>query len=383
MCDAPTPPACDADHDALLRLVAAGGSAATRRALLEQHAGPAAALRAGPAAWRRAGLDARQTERLQREDREALDHARDWLTRQDHVLLGWHDPDYPPLLRRVSSPPLALFVAGDPSVLWRPSVAVVGSRAPSAGGREHAFEFSRALTRAGLLVASGCASGVDAAAHRAALAVDDGLTIAVLGSGPDVAYPSAHRELLGEIAARGAVISEHLPGTLARREFFPSRNRILAGLTLATVVVEASLRSGALITARQAADAGREVFALPGSIRNPLARGCHRLIRDGATLVETPGEIVELLAPIAAGHAVALRARLADPTEQACDASLPAAGAEDPDYKRLWQALGHDPSPMDQLGDRSGLTAAKLSSMLLVMELEGRVSVVHGRYTRK
>ena len=375
----------EADLDALLRLVAAGGRAAPRRALLDAHGSPAAALRAGVRAWHAAGLDERQVALLTGGDaaqRTAIDHARHWLAGTGHALLGWHDADYPPLLRSIASPPLALFLAGDPTLPWRPSVAVVGSRAASAGGREHAFAFATQLARAGLVVASGLASGIDAAAHRAALALGAGRTIAVVGCGPDVAYPSAHRGLLEEVAARGCVVSEHLPGTQPRREFFPSRNRILAGLSLGTLVVEAGQRSGALITARQAAEAGREVFAIPGSIRNPLSRGCHRLIRDGAGLVEDAQEVIDQLAPRVARQAADLRAQLNVPIHADPPGSPTTERGDDTDYKRLWQILGHDPTPMDALVERSGLTAAELSSMLLVMELEGRVSVEHGRYSR-
>jgi DNA processing protein len=369
--DAPAP--SDTDHEALLRLVAAGGPARTRRALLDAHGGPAAALAAGYAAWRAAGLDPRQVAALRRPDGAVLHPARDWLAGPGHQLIGWHDPAYPPLLRRIASPPLALFVAGDATLPWRPAVAVVGSRAATTTGREHAAGFASVIARAGLVVASGLASGIDAAAHRAALAAGAGTTVAVLGCGPDIAYPAAHAGLLGQVAASAAVVSEHLPGTQPRREFFPSRNRILAGLTLATLVVEAGERSGALITARQAADAGREVFAIPGSIRSPLSRGCHRLIRDGAGLVESPAELLDVLAPLAASHAGALRRQLEDPIQAPVGPAPNARGAEDADYKRLWSALV----------ERSGLTAAELSSMLLVMELEGRVVVEHGRYSRK
>src|SRR5690606_15608365 len=173
-----------------------------------------------------------------------------------------------------------------------------------------------------------------------------GRPIGGLGGGPDVACPPAHRGRLAEVAAHGCVLSEYLPGMQPRREFFPSRNRILAGLSLGTLVIEAGQRSGALITARQAADAGREVFAVPGSIRNPLSRGCHRLIRDGAVLVEDPREVVEALAPLAAAQAADLRAQLDAPIQATRPLPAAAGSAGDPDYKRLWQALGHDPTPM-------------------------------------
>ena len=376
-------------HDqalALLKLVLAGGPAAVRRDLLDVHAGDAAdAIKAG--LHRTSGLSDEQRSRLRSPPQAARDATLAWLAQPNHHLLGWNSADYPPLLRRIPSPPLALFVDGDPALLWHPAVAVVGSRAPTSGGRDNARDFARDLARAGFVVASGLASGIDAAAHEAALALEGGLTVAVLGTGPDLAYPPAHAGLRERIAVRGAVVSEHPPGTTARPAHFPSRNRLLAGLSLGTLVVEAAERSGALITARQAADAGREVFAVPGSIRNPLARGCHRLIRDGATLVENAGEVIEGLRSMADELAAVLRGRLADAADRPHSVirAVPSAASAglDPDYQRLWEALGHDPSGMDELGDRTGLTAAELSSMLLVMELDGRVAVEHGRYARK
>ncbi|XQA72972.1 DNA-processing protein DprA [Xanthomonas sacchari] len=368
---------------ALLRLSLAGGASAPRRLLLEQHGSPAAALAAGPAGWQAAGLDAAQIAALQRPDRAALDTAEHWLAQPGRHLLGCHDTDYPALLRRTPNPPLALYVDGDPTVMWHPAVAVVGSRAPSAGGRDNAYGFALALAAAGFAVTSGMASGVDAAAHRAALSCADGLTVAVVGTGPDLAYPRQHAALHRQIAERGAVVSEHPPGTPARAGHFPARNRIIAGLSLATLVIEAATRSGALITARLAAEAGREVFALPGSIHNPLARGCHRLIRDGAGLVESAEEVLAGVAPLAAELADALRGRLNAPTQGASTARAATPAFPHPDYQRLWQALGHDPICMDSVIARSGLTAAAASSMLLAMELDGYVAVERGRYTRK
>lgn len=372
------------DDRALLRLLACGGASAPRRRLLDRHATPEAALAAGEPRWREAGLDAAQA-RVLAAGTGVAPETRDWLARPGHRLIGWHDPDYPPLLRQAPSPPLALFVAGDADLLWHPSVAVVGSRSPSAGGRDHAREFADAFVRAGLAVCSGLAAGIDTAAHEAALAAG-GATIAVLGSGIDVPYPRANAGLCRRIAERGVVVSEHAPGTRARREHFPARNRIIAGLSLGTLVVEAAERSGALITARLAAEAGREAFALPGSILNPMARGCHRLIRDGAALVEDAGEVVAALAPLARELADALRGRLGPVPAGAGNAASGLrndAAPADPDYQTLWRALGHDPSPMDRLVERTGLTVAELSSMLLVMELDGRVVTEHGRYSRK
>ena len=371
------------DPSPLLTLIQAGGSAAARRGLLDAHESPTRALAAGASAWRAAGLSEAQIQCLRQPDREEMRRAVAWLDQPGRHLLGWHDPDYPPLLRRISSPPLALFVDGDPALLWHAGVAVVGSRSPTTGGRDNAYKFARAFAASGTVVISGMAAGIDAAAHEAALALEGGATVAVLGTGPDLAYPPSHAGLRDRIAARGAVVSEHPPGTQAKPAHFPSRNRILAGLALGTLVVEANERSGALITARQAGDNGREVFAIPGSIHNPLARGCHRLIRDGAGLVESAQEVLDALVPVASELADFLRNRLAGSAARPhIDPGNPLAPLN-PDYQPLWLALGHDPTGMDSLVERTGLTAAELSSMLLVMELDGRVAVEHGRYVRK
>nr|MDQ2703258.1 DNA-processing protein DprA [Pseudomonadota bacterium] len=309
---------------------------------------------------------------------------RAWLQHPRHHLLHWKHQDYPALLRRIADPPRALFVAGDPTLLWHASVAVVGSRSPSAGGADNAFGFASAFAASGLAVVSGLAAGIDTAAHAGALSAG-GATIAVLGTGPDIAYPRSNAALHARIAEHGVLVSEQPPGTVARAGQFPRRNRIIAGLSLGTVVVEAAHRSGSLITARLAGESGREVFALPGSIHNPKARGCHRLLRDGAALVESAQEVVQALGPLASRLADDLRGRLGAPIHGVGPGPAGVAAAPDPvdpDYKRLWQALGHDPTGMDGLVSRTGLTAAQLSSMLLVMELEGRVVSRHGRYTR-
>ncbi len=366
------------DHEPLLRLLHCGAGAGALRRLLGACPDPGAALAAGAGRWRAHGLDAAACAALRDPDRAALARSQRWLDGDGHDLIGWGDPAYPPQLREIPSPPAALFVAGDPALLWRPAVAVVGSRAASAGGRANASTFAEALARAGLCVVSGLAAGIDASAHAATLAAA-GATVAVLGTGPDIAYPRCNRRLMEAIAAAGAVVSEHPPGTPPLRSHFPGRNRILAGLSLATLVVEAALRSGALITARLAAEAGREVFAIPGSIHNPMARGCHRLLREGAALVEHPDEILASLAAQVASLAGTQRERLQG---MAADAASATQEVSDPRYNILWNAIGHDPTCMDELVIRTGLTAAQASSMLLTLELEGRVVVEHGRYSR-
>lgn len=377
---------------ALLRAPGIGG--VRLRDLLERFGSVDTVIGAGPSAWRAAGVPAAAIAWLQAPDPARIDADLDWLGQPRHHLVTWDSEDYPALLRRSPQAPGALFVAGDPNLLWHPQIAIVGSRNPSDGGRANARDFSRTMSRSGLLVTSGLADGIDAAAHRAALDVGRP-TVAVIATGPDLVYPVVNRQLSADIVEHGTIVSEFPPGTEARREHFPRRNRIIAGLCLGTLVVEAALRSGALITARLAAEAGREVFALPGSIHNPLAKGCHRLIRDGAALVESAPEIIEALGPQAAQLADALRARLAPgrmapsvptatPTGTGSSTGtvdlLRSQQAPDPDYVALHAALGHDPVAIDTLAERTGLTVEALSSMLLLMELDGRVTASHGRY---
>ena len=324
----------------------------------------------------------------------ALDEpARGWLTRPDegrlaadlawleepaHRLLRCTEADFPPQLDHIPHPPAALFVVGDASLLLYPQVAIVGARAASAAGKAHAQAFARELAGAGFAIASGMADGIDGAAHEAALETG-AKTLAVVGTGPDRVYPRKHHELARRIATQGALISEFPPGTAARADHFPRRNRIISGLALGTLVIEAGLRSGSLITARLAAEQGREVFALPGSIHNPLARGCHRLIRDGARLVENAAEIVEVLAPLARSLGGELEARLRTQGE-AAEGRLPmgVASMDAPDYRRLLDELGHEPATMDDLVQRTGLSAGSLSSMLLMLELDARIERLPG-----
>ncbi len=303
---------------------------------------------------------------------------RDWLHADPtHALVGWHDPDYPSLLREMANPPTALFVHGHAERLWWPQVAVVGSRAPTPAGRERAARWARAFSDAGFVVTSGLAAGVDAAAHAASLREPG--TIAVTATGPDRCFPAAHRRLQADIARHGAVVTEHPPGAEARPEHFPSRNRIIAGLSLATVVVEAAHRSGALITARLAAETGREVFALPGAPENLKARGCHRLIRDGATLVDEPAQVIEALTAGTGEAIVRLRAVL-----RAAPPSAPSGSTEREDpcavEEQVWRALGAEGAHFDELLERAGLTSATLAPILLAMELDGRLRQQHGVY---
>jgi DNA processing protein len=301
-----------------------------------------------------------------------------WLDDPAHHLVTFTSEDYPDLLRTIPNPPAALFVVGDLAHLWSAQVAIVGARSASAAGLANARLFAKAFAECGMTVTSGMAEGVDGAAHAAALDAG-GTTIAVLGTGPDLVYPRQHKELARRIAAHGALVSEFPPGTAGRAEFFPRRNRIIAGLSLGTLVIEAGLKSGSLITARLAAEQGREVFALPGTIHNPLARGCHRLIRDGAKLVESADEVLDELRGMGGLLAEGLRRRI----DAAEPAQADAPHAADPEYVRLLAALDDAPTALDALVARTGLGPAALSSMLLVLELEGVVSAESGRYARR
>jgi DNA processing protein len=260
---------------------------------------------------------------------------------------------------QTADPPLLLFADGDAAWLRRPMLAIVGSRNASAQGLDNARAFAQALGDAGFTVVSGLAAGIDGAAHEGALAGNGG-TVAVIGTGPDIVYPSRHRRLAERVRARGLILSEYLPGTPPLAANFPPRNRIIAGLAQGTLVVEAALPSGSLITARLAVEAGREVFAIPGSIHAPQARGCHALIRQGAKLVETAADVLEeLQAP-----ARAVQGRLALEPESAGDPLL--------------AALGHDPVTLDALSARTGWSAAALNVRLLELELDGQVARLPG-----
>jgi len=361
----------------LLRAPGLGG--AGLRALL-QRAGSARAICRDARKLRAAGLEPAALEWIVHPETARLDADLAWLAQPGHRLLHCDEVDFPPQLETIPQPPAALFAAGDPAVLLAPQIAIVGARSATAQGLANARDFARTLSRAGLTVTSGMADGIDGAAHTAALDAG-GQTVAVVGTGPDVVYPRKHRDLAARIVQQGAIVSEFPPGTEARPDHFPRRNRLIAGLSLGTLVVEAGLQSGSLITARLAVEAGREVFALPGSIHNPLAKGCHRLIRDGARLVETAAEVIEALAPAAQAQGAGLRARLEADGEEADPGSD--ARTQDPDYAKLLTTLGDVPASLDELADRTGLTPAALSSMLLLLELEGVVAPsVNGRWQR-
>ena len=296
-----------------------------------------------------------------------------WLEAPNHHIIDVESADFPELLQQIPGPPALLYVVGNLDALHLPALAVVGSRNPTRGGIQNAYEFSSHLARSGFCIVSGLAHGIDTAAHDGAL--DAGATtVAFLGHGIDRVYPAENRELAHRIAEEGALCSEYPLGSPPRRRHFPQRNRLISGLSLGTLVVEAARRSGSLISARLAAEQGREIFAIPGSIHNPLSRGCHQLIKQGAKLVDSAEDIVSELGPLV-GHLMQ-NAEIATP-------DAPLAAPFDNDYETLLATLSYDPASADQLAEHSGLTIDQVSSMLLILELEGKIQVqAGGRYSR-
>lgn len=304
---------------------------------------------------------------------ERLASTRAWLDAGDaapRALLPLGDPRYPAALLQTADPPLLLHAEGRLEVLDTPLLAIVGSRNPTAQGLDNARDFARHLAGAGWTIVSGLALGIDAAAHQGALD-GGGMTIAVVGTGLDTVYPRRHAALAARIARQGLLLSEYGLGSPSVARHFPERNRIIAGLSRGTLVIEAALQSGSLITARLAAEAGREVFAIPGSIHSPLSRGCHALIRQGAKLVESGQDVLEELTPSFARTTAALPFEAeADPDPQA-DEDI----AGDP----LLEAMGHDPVSLDALIARTGVPGHELSARLLELELAGDVARLPGQ----
>ena len=300
---------------------------------------------------------------------------RRWLDAERHYLIPYCDPRYPHLLNQLQRAPIALYVAGNVAALAEPQLAVVGSRNPTPQGRDTAFDFAEYLALRGLGITSGVAEGIDGAAHRGALKAR-GITLGVLGSGIDKVYPRCNQPIFHEIERSGALISEFPLGTPPRRSNFPRRNRLIAALSLGTLVVEAARRSGSLITAKIARDHGREVFAVPGSIHNPLCGGCHELLKAGAKLVETADDILREL-NFSAFFSNDFRALAPRPAHSVYTAGMDKA------HKILLDALGFDPVDLDKLVVRTGFKPEAVSSMMLILELEGHVQTAPGgRYSR-
>ncbi len=311
------------------------------------------------------GLLENQIQSLKNPNWDAVDKDLIWCEKNDCHLISYVDEYYPKLLREISSAPLLLFVKGDITSLLKSQLAIVGSRNPTVTGRETAEQFSYCFAQADLVITSGMALGIDAASHHGALNAG-GKTIAVCGTGLKHIYPASNKKLAQRIQENGALISEFPPDASPKAEHFPRRNRVISGLSLGVLVIEAALRSGSLITSRFAIDQGREVFALPGSIHNPLSKGCHYLLRQGAKLVETAQDVLEELGTINATITYVERKK----------------HNLDQGQQRLLSQIGYEITPLDAIIIRSGLTTAKVSYMLLLLELEGYVISVPGGYVR-
>jgi DNA processing protein len=324
---------------------------------------------ASEADLKHAGFNNKQIDSTKNPDWQKAEQDLHWCEKNHCHLLTALDPYYPSLLKEIHDPPSLLFVQGDIGLLNKPQLAIVGSRNPTQVGKDLAQQFAQQLSAHGLCITSGFAMGIDAASHIGAL-LGDGKTIAVFGTGLKMRYPAAHHVLADKILTnQGALISEFSPDELPHAHHFPRRNRIISGLSLGVLIVEAALRSGSLISARYALEQGREVFAIPGSIHNPLARGCHQLIRQGAKLVETANDILEEFnlfkseIPIIKEEATS---RKRSPLNKKMRAFLP--------------QIGYEVTSFEMIMLRSGLTAGEVSSMLLALELQGYVQSVHGGY---
>ena len=320
----------------------------------------------------RQSSDTRVKKALDEIDEAQVESDENWLNSSENQLIHYFSPQYPAILREMIDAPFALFARGDVELLTFPQLAIVGSRSATQGGLANASAFAEFLAQNGIVITSGLAKGIDAAAHKGALNVNGG-TIAIMGTGLDHIYPAEHKALAHQIADNGLILTEYPPGTGPHPGNFPRRNRLIAGLSLGTLVVEAAVKSGSLITARLASEMGRDVFAIPGSIHNPMARGCHFLIRQGAKLVVTAEDIVEELLP------------KFSPAEMpaAPSSTFEETGELEDDHLAILDAMGFDPVTTDQIVENSPFNAAEVSSILLLLELQGHVlSESGGRFIR-
>lgn len=356
------------------------------------------ALRANDSVLSNVDLTAAKIDALQRPDWGLIGRTLAWAndSSANQHIIAFNSSDYPVLLKEIDAPPLVLFIKGDKEILHRPQLAVVGSRNPTPLGLDNAHVFANQAARLGLVVTSGLAIGVDAAAHRGALACHGGRTIAVMGAGLHHIYPQRHQLLAQEIVANGGTLVSEFPLHVAPLAAnFPQRNRIISGLSLGTLVVEATMRSGSLITARLAAEQGREVFAIPNSIHNPLAHGCHVLIRQGAKLVENIADILEELPPLSIGVRggsqlenaslqpnIALQSMSADVSPNAGFDAAESAANLSALHRKLLACIGYEATSIDVMAQRSSLTISEITTILLPLELMGCIKKAPGGYIR-
>lgn len=357
-------------------------------ALLDIFENPSAIFNAGHPGWKQAGLSEKIIQHLSTPDWEKVDADLKWVEQEDASIITLDDDSYPPMLKELADAPPLLYIMGQAEILKLPQLAIVGSRNPTHAGKEIAHDFAAHLTNMGMTITSGMALGIDSAAHQGALDsmqkgnTGHGFTVAVTGTGLDRVYPAKNRDLAHNIAENGVIISEYALGTPPLPGNFPRRNRIISGLSMGVLVVEAALQSGSLITARLAIEQDREVFAVPGSIHHPLAKGCHALIRQGAKLVETATHILEELKGF--GEMIE---ESSNETEKSAKNSHQKLETEpnsslnvDEEYQQVLKCVDFEPTSVDKVVERSGLTADAVCSMLLVLELQGYVTALSGGY---
>ena len=341
-----------------------GVGAKTYLHVLQHFSSPSHIFSASTDQLKKSGLSSKITTQIKQFDWTEIEQDLAWLVNHDCHVMCWNDDDYPALLREIPDPPPVLFIRGDRSLLSSLQIALVGSRNPTPTAAKTAHDFANNLASFGLTVTSGLALGIDYAAHQGALAAK-GVTIAVAATGLDRVYPAKHKLLAENIITSGALVSEFPIGTRPQPGYFPRRNRIISGMSLGVLVVEAAIKSGSLVTARHAMEQGRDVFAIPGSIHNPLTKGCHHLIRQGAKLVETAEDVLEELGQMAQ---IGIKKEHAPQNES--EVNKTSLGA---DYDILLEKIAFDPTSVDILVQECKFTAEEISSMLLVLELQGYV----------
>lgn len=324
-----------------------------------------------------AQLNDSQISRINELDITEIDRDLAWLERSDHGILFYDDPRYPKQLLEINDPPYALFYIGDTDYLNQTQLAMVGSRTPTAAGKQIAENFAQHLSDAGITITSGLAHGIDTACHRGALKGLAG-SVAVVANGLHTIYPKSNTKLAEAISKKGCLISESPVGTDPHKGLFPKRNRIISGLSIGTLVTEAAINSGSLITTRHAMEQGREVFAIPGSIHNPLSKGCHQLIKSGAKLVETASDILEELLPLVNSSSI----RHTSAAESSQSNEEKTHDELDSSYQTLLKHMEYEPVAIDELVERSNLNASEIASMLLILELQGQVVSDNGLYSR-
>ena len=313
------------------------------------------------------GLKQKSIDFIKSPDWELIENDLNWINQTENAVITFYDPLYPAQLKEIDNPPVLLFTRGNKKLLSQPQISIVGSRNPSPLGEQSAIDFAQSLAQYGFTITSGLALGVDAASHQGALNAK-GHTIAVTGTGLDRVYPARNKQLATQIAETGLLISEFPPGTTAKANHFPRRNRIISGLCIGLLVVEAAKKSGSLITARMALDENREVFAIPGSIHNPLARGCNALIKEGAKLVESTQDILDELGEY--------NQQPEEVTPELLKSTL------DLEQQNLLNLIMFSPTSVDWLVQQSGLSVEVISSMLLMLELQGSIATTPGGYIR-